>query len=418
MEMSTPIEYLYEGFALNINRFEEVTLPALKESGVPPKLVSRWRSALLKNNEETRKELAAEIFVASNGFSEEQQWLRQFIATTISRRVSVERMISDLDQLRSRLNAPLFMVHHNFQYMPDGRPVSWPPDFKEQSLEVARRLGVKALDYAPFVQQHGVSRVMAEDNRHWNPAFYEEISEHLYQFVRASLGGIPVASVGAKPTSAETSPDTPVLFDHSTGAHLPLDPDVLLTVITIGQSWALGANGDASDAQPATRAPEHPGRALMFDAGVCPRGRPVSRFVDLAERVAGSSKETPCSGMADQVLRTWNARFGVEPELLFFGAARGGTTLAGIGQTAEDGLLKGSAQHLEVLRLLHSAKEIAARKGKRLRVIAICLAQGEADHGLKTSYRDYQRRLVLLRQAYDADIRAITGQAEHTPLLT
>ena len=81
------------------------------------------------------------------------------------------------------------IVLHNFQYMPDGRPISWPAEFKDQATEVARALGVPALDYAPFVVEHGAARVMAPDLRHWNADFYPQVSQHLFDFVHASVLG-------------------------------------------------------------------------------------------------------------------------------------------------------------------------------------------------------------------------------------
>ena len=439
VEMSTPIEYLYDDFVLNINRFEEVMLPALKDYDIPPKLVSRWRSALLKNFDDKRTELAAQLLEMMPELPEKDAWIRAFLAHTHSRYVTSDRMVEDLDEIRARSGVQLALIHHNFQYMPDGRPVSWPPEFKGLSLDVAKRLQAPALDFAPFVQEHGTSRVMASDNRHWNPDFYEKISEHFLKFLRGTLGDYE-GDVGAPPPAKRVATRAPTpdkeklardkapillpaacvdsLFHHPTGSHLPIDPDVLLTVIVLGQSWATGSNGDMDDFEPATPTPEHPGHALMFDAGAVPRGRKVSHFTDLHERVLSSMKESPCSGAADQIMRTCEKRFGQKPKMLFFSVGRGGTTVAGIGQTAEDGLLKGSVQHQETMRLVQAATKIAGEQGMRVRVLAICFAQGEADSGFKTPFRDYQRRVILLRQAYEADIRAISGQTEAVPLLT
>lgn len=357
------------------------------------------------------------------------------------------------------------MVHHNFRYMPDGRPISWPAELKDQSIEVARRLGAHEHDFAPFVAEHGTKRVLADDFRHWNVEFYPQIANHLYGFFckvagrsqdegDAALPPLDLTALEAddvslevkpkkksatsekaahEPAVAASSPVSPshrpdgnatgtfvdhIAYDVATGSHFDFDPQVLNMIVVLGQSWALGGNNDETGDTTVTTTAEHPGHALMFDSGSAPRGRAVSRLVDLKENATGSTKETPCGGLADYVMRTCERRFGRKPVVLFTTVGRGGTTLTGAGQGKDDGLLRGSAQHRETLRLVAKAVELARAEGKQVRVLALCLAHGESDSGHRMPYEAYLRGMVLVRQHYDADIRRLTGQIETVPMLT
>ncbi len=194
VEMSTPIDLQFDGVVLNVNRFKEVVLPALKASLAPPKLVSRWYSALMNQRHEVHQQSTAELLPLLPDTSDEERQLLLLVRGVTSRRLSVDMMTEHLGSIRERLDMPFAIIHHNFQYLPDGRPVSWPAEFKGESLEVARRLNVPALDFLPFVVSNGVARVVAVDNRHWNIDFYPEIAEHLSAFMSGVVEGRKTAA--------------------------------------------------------------------------------------------------------------------------------------------------------------------------------------------------------------------------------
>lgn len=432
VEMSSPVEYMFEGFVLNINRFEEVLLTQLSQLNAERKLLQTWRSAMLKNRHEIRKEAAEKLYALIPQEDENQRNLARFVLGTTTRILGTEEMEVATAQLRDRLGIPIGLVLHNFQFMPDGRPVSWPADFKGNSAEVARRLGIPTLDFAPFVEKEGVGKVMAPDRRHWNPAYFPQLAEMMYDFCASVLERpplrqmpmtparlepvghpapvVPARRVVPSPASAPSSPRQ-YLFDHRTGGHMPADEKTIFVVVVLGQTWAAGANGDVADTAVTTRA-EHPGHALMFDAGLRPRDRQARRFIDLYERSTGSAKETPCAGMADQIMRNCELRFGRKPRMLFFSVARAGTNLSGAGMSPEDGLQRGTVQHRELVNLVRQARELAAEQGARLEVAAICLLQGENEAGRNMEPFNYRRGISLLQQRLDADIRGLTGQAE------
>jgi hypothetical protein len=454
VEMSTPAEFLFGGALLNINRFEEVIINNLSDLASERKLIGRWKGALRRANEEVRKQASEEIFQFMPKETQEQKNLAEFVRGTSSRLLGVEDMTTAIAELRDRLGIPLGLVLYNFNYMPNGTPVSWPADFKDNIREVARRLNMPSVDTATFVASEGVSNVMMEDRRHWRPSAFLSVGEILYDFCASIIDEAPLSQtlasapkpkaksshskqvvlaeaasppdavapkdgarrqeVGAPASANAASADLPpraYAFDHMTGGYLPDDDQTIFAVVVLGGAWAHGANADATDKTVSVFA-EHPRNALMFDAGARPRGRDVQRFVDLQERSGGGSKETPCAGMADQIMRNSKARFGKSPRMLFLSISRGGTSLSGAGQSPEDGLLRGSAQHGEAMRLIERARTIAAEQQCRLEVAAICLLHGEYEASRSVPGSAYRRGLSLLQMQYDADIRAATGQSE------
>ena len=440
-EMSTPVEYVFEGFLLNINLFEEVMLQELAGLEEHKKLVSKWRSSLLKGKEEVRAETSAELYKLVPQDTEHQQNLARFIRDTRTRILGADEMTKAIGELRESLGKPMGLILHNFQFMPDGRPVSWPPDFKDQSSEVAKRLGLPVLDFAEFVERQGVGRVMAADRRHWEPRFYPRIAEHIFDFAAKVLGRPSmreqIAATKASEresaldyleqsesdvTSSANPTHSPSLaryrFDFETGGYLPDVANTVHIVIVLGNAWATGATADQTEKTPVTIGCEHEGHAFTFDEGVRPTGRSVKAFVHLRETVNGTSKETPCSGIADQVIRNCDDRFAEKPTLLFFIVADPAATVTGLGFSPESGLMRGSRQHAQVLHLVKRAGQIASESNKRVEVAAVCLIAGERDVAQRQfNATEFERQLSLLQKQYDSDLRRLTGQGDAIRLL-
>ncbi|MGX5844171.1 hypothetical protein ACWGTI_25975 [Mesorhizobium sp. ArgA1] len=458
--MSTPTELIFERALLNVNKVDEFIKEELSALSTEKKLVSSWRKALLESNEDARKVLSEELYNTVLKSGNVREHVPDVVRHTLSRTLDVDEMTKSVADLRDRLDMPMGIVLYNFMFMPDGRSVQWPAGFKGDCIEVARRLDIPAFDFAPFVAQEGVEKVLMDDRRHWNAPYYLPLGEILFDFCAgivdrspkrkvpttgryrletpsADAPAVGTAKISDKPAKPASKPGsvapkagapketvgkgivapavlpTPRIyqFDAKTGTHLPEHASSIFAVVVLGGAWANGFNGDPGDAT-VSDVPEYPGKALMFDLGLRPRGRDVASFVDLRERGGGGAKETPCAGLADQLIRNTSARFQGSPTMLFFSVSKGGSGLSGAGQTDEDGLMRGSAQHREVLRLVHRAREIAAAQKRRLEVAAICLLHGEYEAGRNSSGSAYRRGLSLLQVQYDADIRALTGQSD------
>ena len=451
VEMSTPLDYVCDGFYLNINRFEEAIERELRDLAIDKKVLSGWRSALLKSNEDVRADLAAKIVAQIPTDTEIQRNMAAFVAGTRSITRTPDEMRTALGEVREKLGMPLGLIIHNFQFMPDGRALSWPASFKNDSVAVAQSLDIPTYDFAEFVVREGVAKIMADDRRHWNKAHYFTLGEMLYNFGASIVGAAPFAlKKGIKRNSdalgnfADTdivmrSLDLPTqdemwgvngapgkaaapqairryLTDPATGSHMPADDKTLFAFLLLGSGWAMGANGQPSDAS-SNPMPSLAGHSWMFDRGLMPRNKIVRKLVDLDGSGIGAIKESPAVGMADHILRNCQARFGKAPNLFFATFARSGTSLDGIGQTEDDGLKRGTRLYADLLYHVQRARDLAAARGQRLEVAGVCMLGGEYEAGKRGNPAAYRRGLSLLQQALDADLRVITGQVEPVRLL-
>ena len=402
--------------------------------------------------------MAEELYYLIPNNTEERRNIAEFVRGTSSRILTIDEMEKALADLRDRLKIPMALVLHNFNYLPNGEPVSWPADFKDNSAEIGRRLGIPTLDTSSFVAERGVKEVMESDLRHFKASSFLPIGELLYNFCANVIEkpGLPTSFAPAPPKKAASAPapvaaekppkpaavaepkkavdgptsvaaeETPSAapaagslpsapqyyqFDPVSGGHLPDNERTLFAVVVLGGAWAMGTNSDPED-KALSNSSSHAAGALMFNAGVRAAGKDVKTFIKLQEQGGSFAKETPCAGIADQVIRNSWSRFRRRPEMLFFAVGRRATSLSGAGQTGEDGLLRGSVQHREVTRLVARARDIAAGQKLRLEVAAICLLHGEYEAGRNVSGSAYRRGLSMLQLQYDADIRAMTGQSE------
>ena len=209
--MSTPMEFLFEGALLNLNRFDEVVISELSGLAAERKLIGTWKGSLLRVNDELRKTTSEALYKLIPQETEEQQNVARFVRDTYSRMLSTDEMTESVAELRDRLGVPMALVLYNFMFMPDGRPVQWPAGFKDNCVEVARRLNLRTLDYAPFVAQEGVEKVLMDDRRHYHAPYYPKLGEILYDFCaevldRPELSTNTEATI--EPEPAETSAAT------------------------------------------------------------------------------------------------------------------------------------------------------------------------------------------------------------------
>jgi len=192
------------------------------------------------------------------------------------------------------------------------------------------------------------------------------------------------------------------------------DPNVLYVIPGIGQSLQRGGVSPPFANLAYSTVALHPGRALMFDAGIRPDGAAVAGFVDLIESVP--TGETISSGLVNTFISQLDATLGTKPRVLTFTAAQSNQSYRN--------LKRGSAQYTELLRLVNAAKALAALQGWRVIVPAVVMLHGEADRtgsGAAYSERDrvtYHGWLKQWQRHIDADIRAITGQDNAVRMLT
>lgn len=423
-EISTPFEFVYRDLILNVNRLSEFFSEYCQATGTPQRNFDAWRTALLKRQTDKASELS-DVLRSS---LVEPEWdgvdLADLIGSLKCNQLGVEETTEHVAELRDRVGKPTGMVIHNFRFMPDGRAISWPAEFKRDSIEVARRLGLATFDLAPLIVEHGAPLVVAEDGRHWNPgAGMSLVGSWLADFAE-SLGDNATSRPSRNP--AAPAPAAAVLkaataarfpeyrFDQRTGTYFPLSEEVMPMIIVLGDAWALGENGDADDL-PITERPEHPEHALMFAAGAAPGDRHMGGFAALHEGGLPNGCETPCSGLADVVMSDCLTRFGTRPRMLF--SAVGHPSARLVSEGGGQSFTRGGDIHTGLMNLVSSAKHLAAAQGRDLQILAICFAQTRNAEPAEGLSRAYWNALMKLRIHYEADLSAVTGQRDPVPLL-
>ncbi|QEN85054.1 hypothetical protein FZC33_01985 [Labrys sp. KNU-23] len=186
MEMSSPIEFVYEGFILNQNRFRERVLTPLRDiDKMTRSLTNKWiNEGIQKQNEELRKKYSSELLKVLTDDTEAVQRLRDVVDKLRGRHVREQEIYQGFKTLLPMLPAPLVLVLHNYSYMPDGRPVIWPSDFKDNSSNAARRHGIPLYDPMEVVQRHWGSDVLMEDRRHYARSFDKYVADEYLALAR------------------------------------------------------------------------------------------------------------------------------------------------------------------------------------------------------------------------------------------
>lgn len=182
-------------------------------------------------------------------------------------------------------------------------------------------------------------------------------------------------------------------------------------VLGTGQSLSLGAMGTP----PLSRT--QPYHNLMFDTGLEPTDKEPTSFVPLVETATflDAPVETPSSSFANLV-----TKLAAETSLVTLPPKERQhdllVSLHGVSGASYPEVGKGTAAYLRGLAQVHAAKAIADAEGKSYIVRAITVVHGESD-GWQNWNTEYAKALLEWQSAYDADIKAITGQTADIPML-
>ena len=590
VEMSTPLEYSFDRFLLNVNQFELFVRTVLEALDSERKLIGTWHRALKQGDEDARGAAAEQIGRLIPKDTPEREIMTRFVLETRSRLLTADDMTTSMADLRDRLGIPVAMILHNFSYMPDGRPISWPADFKANSIEVARRLNIPTFDLAPFVRAEGVDKTLSFDRRHYQDRHLAPVGEMMNDFCAAVLDPSHPGprDVRIDRAQSDTALEQPAALSATPGDTLGVtisedlrenlgrefgehrarlnealnraravdraeDPRLYLAVWKdvldqnphhlaairrmIGAAAFLKDYAELADALIAhlevtpgdtelaaklasaalrsgreVRALEYLAHQKLVDLSVRPieqlhtrvlrdcgsalaasdhdRALICFRALELADaghpemealkptmaRIAAAQARTPMAppdsgaivetavayqgdagprqygfdrktggqlpqdrstvfavmvlgessgdgaddeigaeisdGVADQIFRNCQTRFGARPNLQVLRAPRDDGGLSRAGLTQANGLARGSPRHRAVMRLLGHAREAAAGRGEHLEVVALCLVDGEHEAAEGVPGSLHRRGLSSLQLQYDADIRALTGQTE------
>ncbi len=184
LEPSSPIDLVFRGCYLNRSGLAMHVAHPLRALGrQPAKHANLWvRTGLIGLNEKVRAEAAEELITYIPKNMENANCIKAVILETRSVRSDIR---TGFLRMRELIRRPIGVVVYIFQYLADGRAVSWPAGFHEEIAEVARQLDLPTFDPSTVVREYGVGAALRDDFRHYNAGFMPVMAKHLAAFARS-----------------------------------------------------------------------------------------------------------------------------------------------------------------------------------------------------------------------------------------
>ncbi len=108
---------------------------------------------------------------------------------------AVQRDVSQgLGELRAMIDRPMGVLTFIFQYLPDGRPVSWPAGFRDDMLAAAAALNLPVFEPWRLVEQYGVAATLKDDLRHYKDEFMPTVSQAIVDFAAEVVAERPATA--------------------------------------------------------------------------------------------------------------------------------------------------------------------------------------------------------------------------------
>jgi hypothetical protein len=182
LEVCNTDEIRFDSFYVNRNRLEQQLLYPLQEMGDPVRsIVNDWfYNGMFGHKEEVRAAAVEKLLPLIPSGDPEADMRREVLRTARPHRQDEQSLKSDIAELCALISPNAFVLGHILRYMPDGRPIYWPPAFMRQMMGVCRELDIPYVDPAKVVQEKG-PEFSLKDERYYTPEFIDEMGDRLYQ---------------------------------------------------------------------------------------------------------------------------------------------------------------------------------------------------------------------------------------------
>jgi hypothetical protein len=186
LEPNTPVDILYEGFSLSQQEVQKFIVTEIRDRYPElTKPANRWKSeGMFKQNEELRAAAAAQILKVFRPESEEDELLVAVVRDARAHMADAAELRRGVEEVRDAVSGRFGLVLYTMQYMPDGRPISWPADFKDNLVAVAQALDLPIFEPAEVIIRHGVQNAL-KDFRHYFDEFKPTAGEALIKFIHS-----------------------------------------------------------------------------------------------------------------------------------------------------------------------------------------------------------------------------------------
>ncbi|QAY95557.1 hypothetical protein CWB41_07250 [Methylovirgula ligni] len=182
LEPQSPIDIRFREYSLHRAAIKNAISSTLKGDEKLTKAADRWlNKGFMLLDDEYRKRVGAEIADQLDDDAPMVETFRAVLREAYPERKPIE---SELRELVNKIGRPVGVLTYMFQFMPDGRPVSWPAGFHEEVVAAAQALNLPVFEPWRVVQAHGVSKAMKPDLRHYQEEFLPVIAREICNFVR------------------------------------------------------------------------------------------------------------------------------------------------------------------------------------------------------------------------------------------
>jgi len=208
-EPNTSQEISLDGYYLNrvpIVKMLDVFRTLGREPG---KLAGLWYSRGINGfDDEYVKTVANELapVLRDSDLSEADKEL--YLTTLREARGSLRDVRKGLGQLLSMIDKPAGIVTYTWQYMEDGRHISWPATFNKQLLAAAEEVSIPVFEPYKYVVERGAKAAMRDDMRHYNGEFDPVMAGKLVGFLQSVAGYKPADTTETVAMPAVNAPST------------------------------------------------------------------------------------------------------------------------------------------------------------------------------------------------------------------
>jgi len=210
LEPNTTIDIFFGPYALHRGN----VLSALsKVRDVSPELLQAasawWHQGVAPRNRQAQRQAALTIIPALAGRVDDESAVRKLLLECHGEEQSAERYHASLAEFCEIVDLPIGLVTFVYSFLPDGRPMGWPADFVENTVEAASRLKLPMLDSAEVVARHGVDVAMDKNRMLYRKEFLPTMAEEVFRFCQQVLER-PAAERLAGPSRIASLPERQV----------------------------------------------------------------------------------------------------------------------------------------------------------------------------------------------------------------
>ena len=146
-----------------------------------------FNNGLLAGDIPIQLEAAQTLLPELEGRVKDHELIRRVLLEARSVAPSFDAFCTAIAELRNTLCRPFGLVTFTFEYLPNGRPICWPPDLIEKTFEAAKRVAVPCFHPADIVRKHGTRIAMQENRRLYRSEFEPVIGNALLDFAGSLL---------------------------------------------------------------------------------------------------------------------------------------------------------------------------------------------------------------------------------------